>query len=504
MDERRSWRALWLAWMTIAVLVAAGCPAEPVDDDQADDDDTTGDDDDDDDATGDDDTTTGDDDISGDDDSTGDDDDDTAPPAVELTIPCADSLDDVYVTPGGMPAWDETVLGDVVRCAPDEVLSVAEVHDRLLDAGIDDVVPFSGASVYRIGYRTTRWEGVEGYGSARIFLPDTQHVDGILPTLIAAHGTIGLADHCAPSLYPTVSEEMILPFVGNGFAVIAPDYAGLGTEGIQGYGDNRDTGHSTPDAGRALAGIVTPGSVAEGAIVIGHSQGGGAVLSAQALSQSYADGLIRGAIAVAPGWSQDNDSLWMASHYPYLTPWAGTPAMVMTLVLYADAANHLGPPYETLYFDPMIAEEVAGAVADQCVIGLTIELPLLAATLGGALSEEFVDTVAACLDGEPACGPPGEAFVQRSQDNVLSGDPGGAEILVLAGLLDESSTPAKVACIVESLEDDGAPLQVCTDAGAEHMDLPARQASFALDWATALAREEPAPPCAESDLPACE
>ena len=84
------------------------------------------------------------------------------------------------------------------------------------------------------------------------------------------------------------------------------------------------------------------------------------------------------------------------------------------------------------------------------------------------------------------------------------GDPGGAEILVLAELLDESSTPAKVACIVESLEDDGAPLQACTDAGAEHMDLPARRASFALDWATALAREEPAPPCAESDLPACE
>ena len=64
--------------------------------------------------------------------------------------------------------------------------------------------------------------------------------------------------------------------------------------------------------------------------------------------------------------------------------------------------------------------------------------------------------------------------------------------------------PPDCAALVESLEDDGAPLQVCTDAGAEHMDLPARQASFALDWATALAREEPAPPCAESDLPACE
>jgi len=497
MECGRTRRGRWLSWLVIALL--AGCPTGPSDDDTGDDDDSG----DDDTTAGDDDTTTGDDDTSGDDDSAGDD-DDTAPPMVELTIPCADGLDDVYVTPGGMPPWDETVLGDVVRCAPDEVLSVGEVHDRLIDAEIDDVVPFSGTAVYRIAYRTTRWEGEEGLGTARIFLPDTPDVDGPLPVVIAAHGTIGLADHCAPSLYPTVSRELILPFVGNGFAVVAPDYAGLGTEGIQGYGDNRDTGHSVLDAGRALRGIVTPGSLADGAIVVGHSQGGGAALSAQALGQGYGDGLVLGAIAYAPGWAYSTESLWLASHYPYLTPWAGTPAMAMTLALYADAANHLGPPYETLYFDPAIAEEVAELVEEECLLTLSIQIPLLAATLGGALSEEFVDTVAACLDGSPFCGPPGEAYVQRAQDNLLSGDPAGGEILVLAGMLDEASTPAKVACIVESLQDDGAPLQVCTDADAGHMDLPPRQASFAVDWARSLARGLPQTPCAESELPACE
>ena len=109
-----------------------GCPDDgngddddgsPLDDDSAGDDDdaTPGDDDD---ATADDDDATAD-----DDDSAGDDDDSAATPAFpELTIACEDALDDVYVTPQGLPPWDETVLGDVVRCAPEEVLSAAEVE----------------------------------------------------------------------------------------------------------------------------------------------------------------------------------------------------------------------------------------------------------------------------------------------------------------------------------------------------------------------------------------
>ena len=497
MNRRWTWGSAWLMGSCIAVLLVWGCPTDPPYGDD-DDDDASADDD-----SGDDDTSEADDDTTGDDDSAGDD-DDTEPPPVELTIPCLDSIDDVYVTPEGLPPWDETVLGDVVRCAPEEVLSVAEVHDQLMEEDIDDVVPFSGAAVYRIAYRTTRWEGEEGIGSARIYLPDTQALAGTLPLVIVGHGTIGLADHCAPSLYPTISREMILPLVGSGFAVVAPDYAGLGTDGIQGYGDNHDTGHSMLDASRALRGIVTPGSVSDGAIAVGHSQGGGAALSAHALGASYGDGEILGAIPFAPGWATSTENLWWVSHYPYLAPWAGTPALVMTLALYADAANHLGTPYETSYFDPFIAEEVAEAVAEECLLGLSAHLPLLSATVGGALDEEFIDTVAACLDGSPFCGQPGEAYVQRAEANLMSVDPASGPILYVQGMLDVANSPAGAACLVDALLEDGATVQVCTDAGAEHMDVTARQAAFMVEWAVALARGEPLPACAENELPACE
>ena len=456
----------------------------------------------------DDDATAGDDDDADDDDADDDDDDDDddsagTPDTPHLTIVCEDALDDVYVTPQGLSPWDETVLGDVVRCAPEEVLSAAEVEDRLVDVGVTDVLPAVGAAVYRIAYRTTRWEGEEGIGSAKLFLPETL-VDGEpMSVVVVNHGTVGLADHCAPSKYPTISAEMSLAFAGNGFVVIAPDYAGLGTDGLQGYGDNADTAHSALDAARAVRNVVDPASLAPGTIGMGHSQGGGAALSMHALAATYGDGDLLGVISYAPGWTTDMDGIYWVSHFPNLMPWPAA-ALPVGLQMYADAANHVGAGHEVDYFDASIADDLADLVENQCVISLSIQLPLLAATFGAALDDTFVETVAACTDGNAGCGPPGQGYVERVEANIVPLDPANGPVLFISGMLDERSTPADVACIVESAIDDGAEVQACTDADAEHMDITARQASFALEWGLALAQGTPLPPCAESDLPTCE
>ena len=490
----------WLLITCSCLTALLGCPPD-VDESPGDDDSAVGDDDSA--MPGDDDSAMPGDDDTADDDSA-DDDDDTAPTPPELTIACPDSLDDVYVTPAGLPPWDETVLGDVVRCAPDEVLSAADLLDQLLDVDVTDVIPIAGAAVYRIAYRTTRWEGQEGLGTARVFLPDTLAAGGPLPMVVVNHGTLGLADHCAASMYPTVSAEMSLAFAGGGFAVIAPDYAGLGTEGTQGYPDKADTAHSVLDAARALRSIVTPQSLAPGTIAVGHSQGGGASLSAHAYAGSYGDGDLLGVIPFAPGWQTSTENLWWVSHFPNLVPWSGSGAMVMTLALYADAANFVGPGHEVDYFDSSIAADVADLVENQCVIGLSLQLPLLAATAGAALDDGFIASVADCMDGLPACGPPGDGYVQRAEAGSVPLDPASGPILLVGGMLDTSSTPEELACIVDAAIEDGVEIQACTDAGAEHMDLTARQARFAVEWAVALARGSALPPCAESELPACE
>ncbi len=492
-----AWSAAWLA-----VLLWAGCVTTG-DDDAAGDDDTADDDVGDDDSGADDDA--GDDD-SGDDDSGDDDsgDDDTAPPPLpELEIACTDALEDVYVTPGGLPPWGPSVLGDVVRCAEEDVLTPGQVQSRIDLAGVAGVQAFAGVKIVKIAYRTTRWTGQEGVGTARVYLPDTHHADGPLPVVVATHGTTGLADVCAPSLYQTASDYLALPFAGQGFAVVAPDYAGLGNEGIQGYGDNADTAHSTLDAARALRGMVTPGSLGSGVIVEGHSQGGGAALSAHAYGGGYGDGDVIGVIPFAPGWSYETEGLWGVSHFPGLVPWVGIGSAVAALQLYADAANHVGPGHETDYFVEAIRTDVEDAISAECWLLLVPPIQSLGATYADVLHPDFIQTVADCTDGLPSCGPPGEGYVQRIEDNLVPVDPSQGPILIQQGMLDDSATPERTACIVDLITGQGATVQVCTYPKADHFDIVETSVGFGVEWALALAAGVPLPPCAESELPPC-
>jgi acetyl esterase/lipase len=492
-------RALAWGWAALGLLLLAGCLG--IDDDDADDD--AADDDAADDDAGDDDS--GDDD-GGDDDSGDDDagDDDTAPsPLPEIEIPCTDSLADVYVTPGNLPPWGPSVLGDVVRCAEEDDLSVTQVQTRLDLAGVEGVTAFAGVTRVKIAYRTTRWAGVEGVGTARVYLPDTHHPEGPMPVIVVTHGTTGLSDLCAPSVYESISDYLALPFAGQGFVVVAPDYAGLGNEGVQGYGDNADTGHSVLDAARALRDSVTPGSMAPGVIVGGHSQGGGAALSAHAFGGSYGDGDILGVIPFAPGWSFETEGLWGVSHYPGLVIWTGIGSAVTALALYADAANHVGPGHETDYFVEDIRADVATAIENECVFTLMASIQSLGVTYADTMDPTFVQTLADCTDGLPSCGPPGEGYLQRVEANIVSADPAMGPILIQQGMLDDSATPDRTACLVDELLAAGATVQVCTISDADHFDIVERTVGFGVEWAVALAGGSPLPACAASELPPC-
>ncbi len=424
-------------------------------------------------------------------------------PLPELTIDCTDAVEDVYVTPDDLPPWDPSVLGDVVRCATGSELSVAEVDQRLQDAGVVGVMPLSGAKTYYLAYRTTRWAGQEGIGTARLYLPDTLHPVAPLPILVSTHGTVGLADHCAPSHFEMLSDYLTLPFVGQGFAVIAPDYAGLGGEGTQGYGVTADTAHSVIDAARATRNVVTAGSLAPGMIVAGHSQGGGAALSAQAFGSLYGDGDVLGVVAFAPGWPHDTVGLRLLLNFPGLILYNSINAPPPTLGLYADAANFLGVGQETDYFDVAVRSAVDAAVSEDCILGLLFSLPPLGVTFADVLDESFVQTARACLADDPGCGPPGDGYVQRAVDNIVSADSAGGAVLILQGLEDVRATAHNTACIVDKLLADGVVPQVCTLADADHDDIVDRTVAFAADWAFALAAGGPLPGCDASELPPC-
>jgi len=119
------------------------------------------------------------------------------------------------------------------------------------------------------------------------------------------------------------------------------------------------------------------------------------------------------------------------------------------------------------------------------------------------LDPVFLDSVAQCLDGDPACGPPGEGYVARAEANIVPVDGGGGPILIIQGLEDVRATPERTACIIDKIEADGVDPQVCTIADADHFDIVARTVAFAAEWAFALAAGAPLPLCAADDLPPC-
>jgi len=189
-------------------------------------------------------------------------------------------VDAFYDTPADVPG------------APGSLLD-AEPYERDLP---------EGARGFRVLYTTTREDGVAAVASALVIAPAAAH--GPLPVVAWAHGTTGFARRCAPSVMDAglgagafyVLDEVL----AQGWALVATDYTGLGTEGPHPYLIGEGEARSVLDAvraSRAIEGV----DLADETVVWGHSQGGGAALWTGRLAPSYApDVEIVGVAALAP------------------------------------------------------------------------------------------------------------------------------------------------------------------------------------------------------------
>jgi pimeloyl-ACP methyl ester carboxylesterase len=92
---------------------------------------------------------------------------------------------------------------------------------------------------------------------------------------------------------------VVAAIVSKGFAVVMPDYEGLGAPGVHPYTDSRTAGLNMIDAVRALR--LTFKNASNRWMALGHSQGGGAAWAADERARSYAPELdLVGAVALAP------------------------------------------------------------------------------------------------------------------------------------------------------------------------------------------------------------
>jgi pimeloyl-ACP methyl ester carboxylesterase len=154
----------------------------------------------------------------------------------------------------------------------------------------------------RVVYRSTSGDdGAPTVVSGAVVVPLGPPPAGGWPIVAFGHGTTGIDEPCAPSNSDSLMgmSGVVAAMISKGFAVVMPDYEGLGAPGVHPYTDARTAGLNMIDAVRALR--FTFKNVSNRWIALGHSQGGGAAWAADERAREYAPELdLVGAVALAP------------------------------------------------------------------------------------------------------------------------------------------------------------------------------------------------------------
>lgn len=155
----------------------------------------------------------------------------------------------------------------------------------------------AGATGIQLLY-TTSDEGDDTVtASARLYVPSSTSGDA-LPLVVWAHPELGTGQGCAPSVRGEAVGGLVDvdDILARGYAVLAPDYPGLGAPGAASVLLGVAEGRAILDAVRAVAQI--PGVRLGGTVLWGFSQGGHAALWAAQLAPSYAPELALTAVVV--------------------------------------------------------------------------------------------------------------------------------------------------------------------------------------------------------------
>lgn len=345
----------------------------------------------------------------------------------------APAVDDFYTAPASVP----DAPGSLLRAEP-----------------FTREVP-SGARGWRILYTTRDALGAPALASALVVAPE--RVAGPLPVIAWAHGTTGYARHCAPSLleqpftsgaFPDVWDQV----VANGWAVVATDYAGLGTEGHQPYLIGKGQARSLLDSVRAARHLKdtepTLGLAPDRTVVWGHSQGGAAALWTSQEQPTFApDVPLLGTVAMAPA----ADPLALAKNLSSIT--GGSVFGSFVAQAYADT-------YPDLALSDMIRPAALSFVRELATRCLAEPGVLKSALTALSLGDATI------LRGDPSAGP----FGTRLRQNIPT-SPGPGPLLIAQGTDDSLVLPSVTRSYVRGLLRAGHRAELRTYRGLDHMPL---------------------------------
>ncbi len=372
------------------------------------------------------------------------------------------------------------ILSTLMACAARQVSTSATTSAAPAPAGtlIDwqhlGRVPVPGrptvqADVYRFSY-VTRSDHRE-IATARMAIP-AGGFDASYDLVAHLHGTIGFADHCAPSMMPGFGfESPVNPIpadmVAAGRVVVMPDYPGLGAPGVHRYVQRDATGRSVWDglaAARTLVPTVQPTAETTNRVLLtGHSQGGHATFAALATRRPGDDFDVVGAVAFAPPGDAIQHARLVADGQARAAPFAW--ALMSYAQAYPDAID---PAW---WFEEEVAQKLPGMLEERCAPKITV-------WLGNDPEEIFTDqALHAFRSGDL---PPGlEDVMERER---LDGVRTDTEILVYHGTRD-GLLPAELSReLARRLEENGTDVEWRAVEGGRHLTVPRQSRREAVAW----------------------
>lgn len=405
-----------------------------------------------------------------------------------LGVPCTDGLDAAYAAHPPPAPWTAAQRGAIAACAYERKVTVAEMQAHFTTENVPPATISTDVYKFRVAYWTERGPDQPQLTSAAFYLPVTRR-GAPAPLIVAGHGSVGVADRCAPSKEDPQGflrdyRTQMYPLIGDGWVVMAPDYPGIGTPGVGTWQLAIDEGHALLDGTRAARRLARAGLLSAHNAIVGHSNGGHAALAAQSYAQAYgSDGPIAAVVVWAPLWI--SNAAWGA-----LISDTGavllTPAFMAMTLMYLDA--HLetqgGAAELAEAYLPGKAAAVRAWLEGGCWRDLT-SMTTGATSIGistgrDAFTAEFVTEVGDCGLTDSCTTARATTWRARFAADRPPPDP-SIPIVLWQGREDDFLTPGYQGCGVARLTAGGADLTACLESG-DHSSVISASAGWVREY----------------------
>lgn len=319
-----------------------------------------------------------------------------------------------------------------------------------------------GATAYRILYLSRDHAGRPAALSALVFVPAAVAPADGRNIVALAHGTVGVAQRCAPSRGRGFFAHVdgLARFVRAGYAVVVPDLEGLGTPGTHTYLVGEPSAHATLDAVRAT-GRFAAADASERFVVWGVGQGGHTAIFTAQEAASYAPELeLAGVAAGAP----------IANLARLLDAGAGTPAGDVMAAYMLSTWSRIHPQLDLGAVVTASSRATVGRIAALCV-------PLDHDRIGPALGS--VDPKLAYRSEAPWNADPWKGLLAR---NTPGATPISVPLIITQGARDSFVRPSATARFARYLCGLGATLEYRPSRGVAHADLGEKTAPYVSNW----------------------